>query len=214
MKFKSTIRELLRSFGVERMPKLTSEFKQAISRLHAESVVLEFGANIGVYTEILAKTGASVEAYEPDPTAFELLRRRVRGFENVKLHASAVSDRSGVSTLYRHSQFDDDPVLKSQSSSMLSSKHNVSPESGIEISCVDIEEIFCSFEHIDLMKMDIEGFEIPVLNRLLDTGLADRVSMGFIEVHDRKDPSLERDTALLRKRFEQMNLNQYNFDWH
>src|SRR3546814_19120042 len=43
---------------------------------------------------------------------------------------------------------------------------------------------------VALLKMDIEGAEVAVLERLLERGLHDRVESAFVEVPDRKLPEL------------------------
>ena len=40
--------------------------------------VLDLGANIGLHTYFLSKSGCSVKAYEPDPVHFELLKKNSR----------------------------------------------------------------------------------------------------------------------------------------
>lgn len=214
MNTKTMVRELLRSVGLERKAKVDPLFKAAVGRLGEGDIALDFGANIGVYTEMLALTGATVHAYEPDPVAFEMLCKRLKDRANVTFHNSAVSSRSGEAQLFRHVAFGNDPVIASQSSSLLNNKHNVDSDSYVAIKGVDIVEVLEAFPRVALMKMDIEGAEVEVLNRILDAGLADRISTAFVEVHDRKEPQLGPATTALKQRFIDHGLSQYRFDWH
>ena len=67
------------------------------------SVVVDAGANIGIYSEFLSKcvgpTGV-VHSFEPDPDNFARLRAALSHAPNVRLNQLAVSDKTGESILY------------------------------------------------------------------------------------------------------------------
>src|SRR6267378_5034256 len=71
--------------------------------LSAGAVVVDAGANIGVYSQFLSRcvgpTGV-VHSFEPSPENFERLRSATRRLSNVRLSQSAVGERSGNSELY------------------------------------------------------------------------------------------------------------------
>jgi len=115
------------------------------------SVVLDVGANIGIYTLLAAKRGAKVFAVEADPRNVEMLQYHVHlnGFDDlVTIFPVAVSDREGTATLYRspgnsgHSNLFDgiDPV---------------------QVPCLTIDSL--GLPPIDVCKMDIEGNELKAL---------------------------------------------------
>jgi FkbM family methyltransferase len=65
--------------------------------------VVDVGANIGIYSEFLARCvgpGGVVHSFEPDPTHFARLRASLSGLANVRLNQIAVSDKTGESLLY------------------------------------------------------------------------------------------------------------------
>ena len=62
-------------------PKL---FKELIKDLNRDSIVLDIGANIGIYTKLMAKTGAKVYSYEPNPFAFERLKENCKSFKSCR----------------------------------------------------------------------------------------------------------------------------------
>ena len=47
-----------------------------LSMLKPGDLVLDCGANVGAVTGPLAETGATVHAFEPDPFAFEKLKKK------------------------------------------------------------------------------------------------------------------------------------------
>ena len=88
-------------------------------------VAIDCGANIGNVTSQLARGGATVHAFEPNPDAYAVLERRFERTETVHLHPQAVLDRAGVARLYFHVDAVHDPVGASIGSSMLAFKGNV-----------------------------------------------------------------------------------------
>jgi hypothetical protein len=62
--------------------------------------------------------------------------------------------------------------------------------------------------------MDIEGAEVPVIEKLIETGAIERVENVFVETHEKRIPALAERTRRLRNRLENMNRINCNFDWH
>src|SRR6059058_2840496 len=67
------------------------------------AVVVDVGANIGIYSRFLSRcvgpTGL-VHSFEPSPDNFRRLRVATRNLSNVRLSQAAVGERSGESKLY------------------------------------------------------------------------------------------------------------------
>src|SRR5215469_12168741 len=67
------------------------------------SVVVDAGANIGIYSEFLARcVGATgvVHSFEPSPENFRRLQSATRKLANVRLSQAAVGEHTGKSMLY------------------------------------------------------------------------------------------------------------------
>src|SRR5689334_20988188 len=64
--------------------------------------VADVGANNGLYTHVLAKRGAFVEAFEPQPECVAVLRAYAsrRPLRNVRVHPVALSATTGVAALH------------------------------------------------------------------------------------------------------------------
>src|SRR5215217_3365241 len=67
------------------------------------AVVVDVGANIGIYTKFFSRcigpTGL-VHSFEPSPENFKRLQSVTRNLANVRLKQAAVGESSGRSTLY------------------------------------------------------------------------------------------------------------------
>jgi FkbM family methyltransferase len=128
------------------------------------AVVVDAGANIGVYSQFLSHcvgpTGV-VHSFEPSPDNFKRLRAATRKLSNVRLNQFAVSNKTGESLLYISEELNVD--------------HRVYPKEGetrrtLSIRSTRLDDYFKSGEHVDLIKMDLQGFELHALkgaNRVL-----------------------------------------------
>lgn len=178
-------------------------------------VAIDCGANVGNVTAALARRGAFVHAFEPNPVAFAALAERFADLSSVTLHPRAVLERSGTVRLYLHVDAAEDPVGASVGSSVLPFKGNVDEQRYVEVEAIDLSEFVLALsEPVKLMKIDVEGAECPIVNRLIDTGAIDRTETVLVELHDRHIPELSRDCAALRKRLQREGLeSRVLTDW-
>ena len=119
--------------------------------IRKNDTVLDIGANIGFYTKLLSELvgeNGKVYAFEPDTTNFNYLQRNAGHLKNVELHYKAVSDHSGMVTLYKSTLLNVDH--KTYASDGFSEKY--------EIPCVAIDDLLPNAK-IDFIKIDIQGYE-------------------------------------------------------
>ena len=146
---------------------------------------------MGEITSIFAASGAVVYAFEPDPLAFEHLAEKFSGVENIHLINAAVAAKSGKLPLYRTPAFHDNPISNSQRSSLIPEKRNISVEKPVMVDVVNLID-FCSklSTPVKIMKMDIEGSEVEILELLMQNEvLLNQFESIFVETHERKIPN-------------------------
>ncbi len=178
-------------------------------------LAIDLGANRGLFTTKLAKTGADVVAFEPDPHAFAALSKAVAGMENVRCLNAAAAAKAGTMTLYRTADFDRDPDRHSTSSSLVADKRNVTAAAGVEVDVIDfVAFLEAEDRDVAVMKVDIEGAEVDLMEALLDHPVADRVGHIFVETHERAIPRLAERTAALKARTAGQSHPAVNWDWH
>ena len=114
--------------------------------------VLDIGANIGFYSNILSELvgrEGHVHCFEPDRLNFKRLEKNCGRLPNVSLYNKAVSEETGIIKIYK--------------STLLNVDHRTYPideyESVEEIPCVSLDEFLPANERIDFVKIDIQGFE-------------------------------------------------------
>jgi len=190
-------------------------FEEAAARLGPGDVALDCGANVGKFTLPLARTGARVYAFEPNPAAYRELVEATRAFENVTALNAAVTAEAGPVKLYLHRWDEKDPVHWSTGSSIVKAKRNVREDRYVEVEGVQLSRFIRELdaERVQLLKMDIEGAEVAVLNQLLDEGLHEVIDLAFVEVHDRQIRELAEPTGRLRERLAELGASHFHLDW-
>ena len=192
----------------------TWQFEQVVERLTPEDIAIDCGANVGHYTRLLAASGATVYAFEPDPHCYEILGRAFGAQLNVQLFNQAVGTETCDAKLYRARDFDTNPDLLSQSSSVFSSKTNIETSAAIPVKQIDLIAFIDALpRRVSVLKLDVEGAEVPVLEKLLDTRVIDKIEHVFAETHERKVPELAARTLALRNRIAFERRNKLNLDW-
>jgi len=131
------------------------------------STILDIGANIGYYvlTEAqLIGSNGKILAFEPSPSNVELLRKNIalNNLSGVEVTEAAVSDTSGESALFLSKESN---LNSLHGDAVLSPKH---VQQAISVKIIDVFEILEAETTIDLIRMDIEGHEVSVLNRVAD----------------------------------------------
>lgn len=179
-------------------------------------VVIDLGANIGQESIPFAKRGAKVIAYEPDPFALKELRSLVKesGLSNIDIVPAAVSDKNSKMKLYHHVNREQDKVIWSQSSSLLEDKNNVDKKNYTEVEVKDIYDVLRNAgKKIKILKMDVEGAEYDILDRIIDNDMYKDIGYIFVEVHYNKIPSLVNRHRELISRMRDKNIQNIYLTW-
>lgn len=195
---------------------LTAAQYRAVYGLRAGQVAIDCGANIGMIARALASHGATVYAFEPNPYAFAELKKRSANFNSIKPVAAAVSTAPGTARLYLHRDADKGQVEHSQGSSMIATKTNVNPDTFVDAVAVDLADFILNLPTpVDVVKMDIEGFEVEVVPHLITSGAIDRIGVCYVETHERKAPDLLARTDAMRALINARGLqHKFVLDWH
>lgn len=127
--------------------------------------VLDIGANIGYYAlmelGLIGSTGKLV-AVEPSPSNVELLRRNLalNGYTGVEVHQAAISDEPGIKAFFL-SEMSNLNTFHDNGTGLL----HLSGKT-VDVRTATVPEIM-SGRALDLIRMDVEGHEVEVINGLL-----------------------------------------------
>ena len=122
-------------------------------------LVVDIGANVGVYTLLLGKLvgqDGQVFAFEPEPKNFALLRRNIEqnGYTNITPVPKAISNRRGRLRLHR-----DKVNLGAHS---IAKANLLDATDSVEVDTLTLDEFVASVpgdKSVDFIKMDVQGAE-------------------------------------------------------
>ncbi len=183
--------------------------------LNKRKVFIDCGANVGEISARYLDLGYTVIAFEPNPSAFEVLLNKFEDNKKITLINKAVWHKNTTLKLYLHENSDEDEVYWSQGSSLLSFKGNVLESKFVEVEVIDLFEFIKNSEYdfIDTIKIDIEGAEVEVLERLIEEKLYTKFGEIFVETHDHKIPELKESTDKIRNRVTNLRIKNIDLDW-
>ena len=130
--------------------------------LKRDAVILDIGANIGVTSCIFSIKAphGRIHSFEPSPETFGFLRETLAS--NNAEHCSAYQLALGAKI--GELQFYDNPVSASASHLVLAGETLGGGTMAVEVSTVDRFIAEKGLSRLDLIKIDVEGFELDVLD--------------------------------------------------
>ncbi|MEL7213575.1 MAG: FkbM family methyltransferase [Pseudomonadota bacterium] len=188
------------------------------SQLKPGDLAMDLGANMGEITTILADTGADVIAFEPDPYAFEKLKKRFKDKQNVTLINAAVGASEGTVKLMRAENFNENPKGASVKSTILDGGRSIDAGNYVEVPLIDFLNIVDTEVkkrgEIAFVKMDIEGAELDILEAMHAQDKFGPIRCLVAETHERKFRDLRpRFKALRQAVSESYPPNKVNLEW-
>lgn len=203
----------LHKYSRTRYDEVNAAFEEALGNATGK-ICIDLGANIGDFTVRMAEHAAHVYAFEPDPWTAGKLLDRVAGLDNVTVIEAAAGTRDDRMPIFRSQKFDTDPHKGSLSTTLFAEKTNVSAEPSDTVEVRD----FCAFlegldKDVALLKIDIEGGEVALLEKLLDHPVLPRIAAVFVETHETRLPTLAARSRALRRRVRGMIRPRIDMDW-
>lgn len=144
------------------------------------TTIFDVGANIGQSSQWFRsiEPRATIYCFEPVASTFALLRKATEKDNNIIIEHMAFGAAAGTKTIRLFDQF---PVLNSLKDDLMNDNENAREEI-ISVETIDRYCLQKNIGRIDLLKIDTEGYELPVLegsNQMLQEG---RISFIYCEV--------------------------------
>ena len=145
------------------------------------------------------------------PMHFSVLKKRLEHKKNVILHQAAISNYDGQAELWLHEQHTESEIGFSQASSLQAEKNNVSKDS-VTVEVFHIASILSTYDHIRLLKIDIEGGEYDILDDVLKA--ADKIDIILLETHgDKNEAFADKEKELHQKIHASPYRDKFYTDW-
>lgn len=160
-------------------------------------VVYEIGAFQGLLTLFFSNRAKEVIAYEPNPPSYRrvLQNLRLNQRENVRVRNLAVGERAGTLTLLC------DPLMPGGTSgdpAVAGQIQGTGAATSVTVPLVTIDEDIASNQlpPPDVVKIDIEGMELPALQGMTDTLRRYRPDL-YMEMHGATPEQKDRNVRAI-----------------
>jgi len=145
---------------------------------------IDVGAAIGMWTLFMANKNVQCYSFEPSPIAFKILETVTRKYKNIKVYQYALGMNDFIAYLNVHSHPGYDSILYKSKEFLR--------RVPVEVKTLDS----FAFKDVGLIKIDTEGYEVPILIGAVDTIKQNKPRL-IIEVHFPFDVEQSAITDLL-----------------
>jgi FkbM family methyltransferase len=165
-------------FATRRNPRLLVDVD-----LGDSAMVFDVGAYEGSWSmrlldrpELRERNDVRIHAFEPEPTAIDRCLNRIASEPRVELH------RFGLAGRQRREQLN----VVGPGSSIYADPRSTRALASVDIELRDVTEVLDAMkvDHLDLIKINIEGGEYELIGRLHETGWLRRVGTVIVQFHE------------------------------
>lgn len=125
------------------------KYKRALAHIKKRGHAVDVGAQIGLWSRVMALDFERVTSFEPLPLHIECFEKNLEDVTNVTLHKVALDSRPGRLTLNTPPETTGNTHVA------------VNEETGVTIESRMLDVL--GLTDIDFLKIDVEGFELPVV---------------------------------------------------
>jgi len=186
----------------------------SLLRLNKKSIFIDCGANVGHISKLVSITGATIYAFEPNQIAFEILQRRVRNKKNVIVIQKGVWHENASLLLFHHKDSQNNEAAFTVGSSIIQNKMNINTEKAERIEVIDLVEFIQKLgKKISLIKLDVEGAETKILEKIMKTKAYMLFDKMYVETHESKIPLQKKDLDVIRKEMILKGVKNIKLNW-
>lgn len=181
-------------------------FDIACKYLKSKRVVLDIGAHIGTTVVRYAKHFETVHAFEP--AYYEILKRNVEHLDNVIIHPVAASNISEKRIMQKSNKNSGCTLIQTESNKKILTNSRFSKKE-IPIECIPIDSL--NISNVDFVKMDTEGFVLPVLQGMTETLKQNNYPLLMIEFNSLNTNRAECMNFIKNLGYQQIDHNDVDF---
>jgi FkbM family methyltransferase len=151
-------------------------------KLDKNSTIIDLGANVGNVALYLSDIfGSKIYCYEPNPNCFNYLKKIFKRKKNITIYNKGASNNSRSQKLY-FSENDKYKTFFFDGSSYDKEKGNICTSNFLTTKNENINKILSRHKSIDLLKIDIEGWEYKIIKAVIQNLY--KIKVVYVELHE------------------------------
>lgn len=155
--------------------------------------ILDIGGNIGLFSLYIQSRAKEVYCLEPTPSHFNILKKYTKNYNNIHPLNIALTRFDGDINFYTCSDNSTMNSIDSRNGSRI-------VVTGKKIGTL-LKDL--NLDHVDFVKLDIEGGEILAITQENLNEVKDKIDMWFVEVHDGDGKNITQNREVLSDIFTQ-----------
>ena len=136
--------------------------------------IVDCGAHVGIFSIYASKFAKKILAIEPSPDHFEALQLNMKPFPIVECIQAAIAEKDGKMDLFGN----DNKTMLSLMPQVSDPKYKP-----VQVTTITLATLLKDIEHIDFMKLDVEGKEQDILQGEDFVKVAPKIQEIVLEVH-------------------------------
>ncbi|MBT3279689.1 MAG: FkbM family methyltransferase [Phycisphaerales bacterium] len=187
--------------------------------LRKGDVCIDCGMNVGIVSDMMLHMKATVYGFEPHPKLFTFLKQKYEGNDSISLYPQAVWHTPGEMKFHINSNEDEKLLDWSQQASLVAGAGREQFEvEAIDVDVIDLTEwiraeILPRHGEVYLLKIDIEGAEFELIEKLIETKLYESIRYIVCETHARFVTDGPEKLAHIEALIREHNITNINLEW-
>lgn len=173
-------------------------------------VAIDCGTHSGLITDLFLSFGLEVHSFEPNAYLYSILKNKYQNNPLVTLNKAAVSDKCGKAKFILHNSISQGNCIA------LDNMQITQSQDFDEVEIIDLVEYITKNilpKRIFMLKLDIEGAEFGVMDRIIETKLYEKIDYIACETHERYFTDGKAKIENLHSKITQNNITNIFLDW-
>lgn len=211
---KHSSNELFSSFDYKlQKARIAPKYRAAFESIMDRDICIDCGCNAGVVTDVFLHKGAVTYAFEPHPYLFEQLSLKYAGEDKIHLYNAAVWDRN-TSMILHVQKVKGLSVFNLEGSTIFGNRIDTHVEARHNVKVIDLIEFLSELVgRVKILKIDIEGAEFEIIEKILESGLYKKIDYVFCETHPHFFPDGDNRLAAIDHKIQQEGIKNIYLDW-
>ena len=166
---------------------MESELRKHLGKLTSSSLYIDVGTYDGEYLDIINNAShCNIICFEPIEKNINVLKQKYNNQSNIRIIDAALSDENTTTYIQMWRN------IKQTGSTIMYDKVEPTEYDYETIKVVDVKDFMNEIEHVDIMKINIEGAEYKVLPRMIENNFFNRIDLMIIQFHKDHDPDWKK----------------------